>query len=491
MDIRFKGASLQYYERILNTAVSQEDTAEMIVPDALPDVAELVMADGSSLIRGKDLHHSGVSVSGLTELTVLYRAEDGSLGRLPVDIPFETEISFNVSEDAARIVASVRLVSGEGRILNSRKLLLRAEVCITVSVWTSATLRWAEEATAEGCGVEVKTEECILRPVCAVEEKTFTAEETLTLPAGKPQPEALLYARAALNQEEAEQVGRKLVVRGTALVNALYRTESDETASAEFRLPWSAFLELPEGEKALSWELVTSLTGCSGEVTEDGVFTFAVGGVAQAVIRRETKLRWITDAYGTDCVFSPSYTSSELDEEAVCEVKTETVSLRADGMKKPRGLVFLAADCGRPRQERENLRVSLNAKVLCVMEDGNLELLGGRGEVLCQGSGSMPEVSCGEVFAAVSAGSIELRVPVSFRSTRVRRRKFSFLTDAEVSDQSGTAKGPNLLLLRAAEGDSVWSLGKAKGISCAAIRSYNQLTEGEEPKPGTLLLLAR
>ena len=45
MDIRFKGASLQYYERILNTAVSQEDTAEMIIPDALPDVAELLMTD--------------------------------------------------------------------------------------------------------------------------------------------------------------------------------------------------------------------------------------------------------------------------------------------------------------------------------------------------------------------------------------------------------------------------------------------------------------
>ena len=151
MDIRFKGASLQYYECILNTAVSQEDTAEMIVPDALPDVAEIIMTDGVSLIRGKDVRRSGISVSGISELTVLYLAEDGRLCRMPVEIPFENEISFNVPDDAARIVATVRLISCEARILNSRKLLLRAEVCITVSVWTPKELRWASEALAEGC----------------------------------------------------------------------------------------------------------------------------------------------------------------------------------------------------------------------------------------------------------------------------------------------------------------------------------------------------
>ena len=73
-----------------------------------------------------------------------------------MDIPFETEISFNVPDDASKIAASVRLTGGEARILNSRKLLLRAEVCITLSVWSPVTLRWAEEATAEGCSVEIK-----------------------------------------------------------------------------------------------------------------------------------------------------------------------------------------------------------------------------------------------------------------------------------------------------------------------------------------------
>ena len=490
MDIRFKGASLHYYERTLNTAVAQEDTLEMIVPDALPDASELLLTDGHSLIRGKDVHRSGVAVSGLSELTVLYRAEDGSLGRLPADIPFETEISFNVSDDAARVVSSVRLISGEARILNSRKLLLRAEVCITVSVWTPRELRWAAQAEPEGCSVELKTEKSLLRNVCAVEEKTFNAEDTLSLSAGKPRAEEILYARAALGGEEAEQVGRKLVVRGLAAVTAVYRTAAEEIAAADFRLPWSAFLELPEEGGDFSYELVTALTGCSAELT-DGGFTIAVGGVAQAAIRRESEVCWIADAYGTDCVFTPVFESAAMDTEAVCEQRTETVTLRLDSMKKPRSIAYLTADCGKPRQEKDSVRVPVTAKALCVMDGGELELLSGRGEAVCAGCGSVPEVSCGEVFAAVTAGGVEVRSPVSFRRTGVRSRVLSFLTGGEAAQLPERPSGPNVVLLRASEGDSVWSLGKKKGISCAAIRSYNQLSEGEEPAPGTLLLLAR
>ncbi len=491
MDIRFKGASLQHYERILNTAVSQEDTAETIVPDALPDVAELLMTDGQSLIRGKDVHHSGVSVSGISELSVLYRTEEGSLGRLPVEIPFETEISFNIPDDSAKIVASVRLTGCEARILNSRKLLLRAETCITVSVWSQRTLRWAEEAAAEECRVERKTECCVLRPVSEIVEKTFTAEDSQPMPAGRPRAESLLSTRASLRWEEAEQVGRKLVVRGTADVTALYRTLDDEAATAEFRLPWSAFLELPETDKGLSWELVTALTGCSGELTEENGFSIAVGGVVQAVIRNETEISWIADAYGIDCAFAPVFETTEMDTATSCESKTENLNIFLNSMRKPRSLVYLTADCGRPRQDKENLRLPVNVKALCVMEDGRPEQLSGRGEMSFAGISSLPEVSCGEVFASVTPGGVELRVPVCIRQTRCSRRTLSLLTDAEVSERSERYQGPNVVLLRASDGDSVWSLGKKKGISCTAIRSYNQLEEGEEPAPGSLLLLAR
>lgn len=491
MEIRYRSESLNYYERCLNTAVTQEDTQEVIVPDSLPDVSEILETGGQTLIRGKDMHLSGVAVSGLSELTVLYRTEGGGLGRLPVDIPFEAEIACPSTEESSRIVASVRLVSGEARLLNSRKLAVKAEVCVTVTVWVPRELCWAAEAEAEGCSLEFLRESRVLWPVLAVDERTFTAEESLPLPGGKPPADSILSLRAALREEEASPVGRKLVVRGTAAVTAVYLSGAGEVAEAEFRLPWSAFLDLPEGEEAADWWITTALTGCGAELEEGGGFGVTVGGVVQAALRCRRELRFLADAYGTDCRFFPEFGAAVLEGESSQDSGTDTVTVRMEGLRKPKSFLDLFADCGRPRQDRDSVRVPVTVRALCAMEDGGMELLTGRGEAVFPGTGTVPELSCGELYASVTPAGAEVRVPVLFRRSRSAEESLNYLTGGtaeELPEQPGT---PTVTLLRTAEGDTLWSLGKRKGVPCAAIRAYNHLEEGEEPAPGTLLLLAR
>ncbi len=489
MEIRCKSGSLLYYERILDTAVSQEDTREVIVPDSLPDAAEILETGGQTLIRGKDVRLSGVAVSGLSELTVLYRTEDGALGRLPVDIPFETEVACEAPGDQVRIVAAVRLVSGDARLFNSRKLAVRAEVCVSVAVWIPKKLEWAEEAEAEGCSLELRRETRTVWPCLEVDERTFTAEDSQPLPGGKLPAESILSVRASLREEEASPVGRKLVVRGDALVTVVYLTEGGEVAQADFRLPWSAFLELPE-EGETDYSLTTALTGCSVELG-DGGFSFTVGGVVQAAIRVRRELGFISDAYGTDFLFRPVFETSVLEGETCRDSGTDTLSVRLESLRKPRSFLDLFAECGRPRQDQDAVRVSVAVKALCVMEDESMELLTGRGEAVFPGTGGVPEVSCGELYASVTAAGAEVRVPIRFRRTGSKEENLTFLTGGTAEEAGETKRGPTVFLLRAEKGDTVWSLGKRKNVPCAAIRAYNHLEEGEEVTPGMLLLLAR
>ena len=489
MEIRCKTGTLPIFERVLNTAVVREETAELTIPDAMPDAAELFLTDGLSLIRGKDVHDGGVTVSGLSELTVLYRTEEGDTERLGADVPFEAEANAGCGEDA-RAVASVRLVSAEARLLSPRRVLVRAEVCVTVSLWAHSELHWLDAAETEGCSVELRREKVMLDPAVAVEEKTFTTEDVQPLPGGKPPVSALLYARAVLRPEGAEPVGGKLVVRGSAAVTAIYRTAGGEIAQAELSQPWSAFPELPDSGTEQHFEIVAALTGCSAEA-EDGGFRITVGGVVQAVVRSREELTLITDAYGTDCRLLPVTETMTVDAEAVQEAAADTVSVRLECLRRPRALVTLTADCGRPRPDKDSVRVPVTVKALCMMEDGKPELLTGRGEALCPGSGYVPEVSCGDLYASVAALGAEVRVPVSFAVTRCRREEVRCLTAAEAGEAASRENLPSVTILRVSAGDSVWSLGKARSLPCASIRAYNALAEGEEPAPGSLLLLAR
>ena len=213
--------------------------------------------------------------------------------------------------------------------------------------------------------------------------------------------------------------------------------------------------------------------------------------MVQTVIRSSRELQPITDAYGTDCRLVPMLETTVLDADAVRETVTDTVSVRLDSLRKVRTIMCLTADCGRPRAEKDSVRVPVSVKAVCMMEDGKPELLTGRGEALCPGSGSIPEATAGEPYVSVTALGLEVRVPVSFSVTRCSREELRRLISAEAVSFEPREPTPSVTILRASQGDSVWSLGKARSLPCASIRAYNQRQEGEEPTPGTLLLLAR
>lgn len=488
MDIQFHGGKVRYFEQVLNTTVLREETGEIIVPDALPDISEIVGTVGQAFIRGKDVGKKGAAVSGVSEVTVLYRDEEGNLYGLPAELPFEAEAPFGGMEEDARVTAALHLANAEARLLNSRKLLLRCEVSVTVTLLAPREIGWAERLETSGCRVESRYAMETLLPVCQIEEKTFTAEETLPLPAGKPTPETLLYALASLNTEESSAVGQKLVVRGTAGVTVVYLSRGGEVAQADFRLPWSAFLDLPEGE--VSWSVITTLTGCSVSADEGG-FSIAVGGVAQAVIRSRMECRFIDDAYGTDCEFTPVFQEVTMETEERPESISDNLSIRLEDARQPRSVLAVSAEGGRMRREQEHYVLPVSVKALCLTVDGTPAMLTGKGEVSCPDFGLFPDFALGDVYASVSPAGVEIRVPLTFNAVRRSSLVLHLLTGGEAAARAEREGKPTVTLLRAAPGDTVWSLGKRKGVSGAAIRSYNHLAEDEEPAPGSLLLLAQ
>ena len=51
MEISLKQETLSYYAKTHETEFSQEETAEIIVPDALPDVVSVADADAAGWLR--------------------------------------------------------------------------------------------------------------------------------------------------------------------------------------------------------------------------------------------------------------------------------------------------------------------------------------------------------------------------------------------------------------------------------------------------------
>ena len=53
MEISFESESLRYFERLYSASFTHEETTEMIVPDALPDVGGVLMVEERPFCGGR------------------------------------------------------------------------------------------------------------------------------------------------------------------------------------------------------------------------------------------------------------------------------------------------------------------------------------------------------------------------------------------------------------------------------------------------------
>ena len=493
MEISFESESLRYYERLYSAAFTHEETTEMIVPDALPDVGGVLMVEGTALLRGKEANTDSLAVTGVCDLSILYLPEEGGeLQKLSMEAPFSAVTPCPGLTEQGRAAVSLRFMNGEARLLNSRKLLVRTEVCISAGVWLPRQLEWNRECRAEN-GVEVLTREYSLMPVTDVTEKTFSAGEVLDLPGGRPDAREILSARISLRTEEMNAVGSKLILRGTARTSVFYLAARGETGEAELQMPWSQILELEEEGAEQRVEVTTAVTGFRVVPAEEGGILVELGAVAQAVVRSRRNIRCVADAYGISQDLDTRVETVRMETGGEILETGDSVRLQLEAQKSVGRVVHVCFGMGRPHPEDGEYRATVQAKALCLGEGGGWTALSGRGETVCpRESSAAMTAEAGEAYGAVNGRGVEVRVPVNYRCPRWEMGEVRVLTGAEtVQETESGEKQPAISVILTREGDSVWSLGKANRVSCAGIRQVNGLETEEEPAAGSLILVLR
>ena len=78
MELELKKTSLDIYEAGGELTLTQEETAETIVPDHCPDIARIIETEGRVFLHGRELRDGKAEVTGTVRVTVLYTPEDES-----------------------------------------------------------------------------------------------------------------------------------------------------------------------------------------------------------------------------------------------------------------------------------------------------------------------------------------------------------------------------------------------------------------------------
>ena len=496
MELQFQKVSLSCLEPAMQEVLNGEQTQEIKLPEAMPDIGRVIAAWGQPILRSKEWRMDTVAFSGGMMVWVLYAPEDGS-GERCIDgwIPFQMtwDLPDNLPEGSVRLNLMPRFV--DARSVSPRKLMVRAGMAVMAEAMVPKQLAlYTPEKVPEN--VQLLSRRYPVRLPMEAGEKAFVMEEDLVLPTSAPQPEQIVYHTLRPKNGDIKVTANKIVFRGTGEVHVLYRDREGKLAGWNFSVPFSQYAEL-RGEyspDALA-DMVVSPTSMELSLDENGQLHLKAGLVGQYIITDKQILDMIQDAYSTDrdleTVQEPLPAPAVLENRRENLYGEQTIPGDAERIVDARLLTEF------PRQRRTESGVELELpgtfQVLYYGEDGILRSGTGRFE----GKQTIPADENSQILVMplgsedpqtiTGNGSILLKGEVPMELTTTSDRGIPMVRGLELGDvrQPDPAR-PSLILRRAGTG-GLWDIAKGTNSTMDAIRRANNLEN--EPSPGQMLLI--
>ena len=161
MEIERKHTFFHSFDTVVDTTLFREETLEAIVPDACPDMLEIIETVGIVVLTDKSAKDGQGEMTGEIRASVLYRSDaDEAVRHMDVTLPFHCIVEHNAMTSESKLMAKPSLRRIDARALNPRKVLIRAEVAVAVSVrLPKETQMLCEIACEEKAGLQQKIEQ--------------------------------------------------------------------------------------------------------------------------------------------------------------------------------------------------------------------------------------------------------------------------------------------------------------------------------------------
>ena len=504
MELKLTRTDTDRFVPVQDNVCGREETLEMIVPDACPDIAQVVDTCGCCCLTRREITDSGAVLAGAVRVTVLYTPEGGDgLRRLETELPFQHLHECQNTDSGCRLLAKAWVASAETRIINPRKILIRVDLRERIQIFApKGFVAYSGLEAGEELGVQQRIEHYQTAFVVQPMEKTFALEEEIALNTGRNGPGTILRILPAARCTEARLIGSKLVMKGTVGLQLLCQSENGELYTTETDLPLSQMLDAggagPEADfqvelQVLSWQL--------GQVSEDGrTVSISMELAAQAVFCENFSVSLVTDAYS---LYYPLTLQTEpLGLQQITEL-TARQAMRVSIETEPniRTVCSCRVELGTAQISREGenatIQVAAEASVLFLREDGSYDSVRQKFSVdlqqtLAAGSGISVQCAVEQAEALPSASGVELRGTVEVQIQICQPYQVNGLCGADLDREHpfDHAGQPSIVLRRPTAGEQMWDIAKRYATTCQEICGANGLSE-EQTLDSRMLLIPR
>lgn len=492
MDVQFQKTVVPYLQTIVDQTQSQEETQQVRLSDAMPDIGKVLLSWGQVLIRGKQWRSDSVSLSGGVKTWVLYEPEDGTPPRCVESwLPFQMKWDLPDTDRDGTMVACPMTPDVEARMLSDRKLMVRANVSVGMCAMVPAeALMYMPETMPEDVQM-LKNTYPMLVPVESG-EKAFDMEERISLPAEEQPMETLLRYTLEPMLAESKLVADKLVMRGIARLRMLYMGTDGGLHSWGMELPFSQYAQLDEQyDPNAQTQICFGVTGLEMESDSDGAMTLRAGITGQYTVLDRKEIAVIEDLYSTNRTVKPVF--GELYIPSVLDTQSQTLRAETSPENMPAKITDAVFIPGVPqmRMTEDGRQAELTGvfRLLGTDMEGNVCATNSRWE----DQWTLPASEDAQVRLAMEQvelpqyGGSDVWTELRLNADTVMQQPVKVVTGAELGEMTKQDAQRPSLILRRIQDESLWELAKQSGSTVEAIQKINGLQQ--EPVANQMLLI--
>jgi|GEM_PF-528781 len=511
MEINLIRERMVYSKRILGETRRAEESGDMIVPDALPDILQIISADADLTVRAKDLSGGRAVVSGSAAVTVIYVPDDAvGLRRVSLDLPFSVAVENEEISVNSPLVTRLALDRVSASAINPRKLSASVAIRAEIAVYNKVDVSLPTDVIAyDDAELELLTSTTELILETDVLEKMFVVADEYLLPSAGE----ILRTSVTLTGDETKVVGSKLIIKGAAQVSVLFSAGEGgtELSTSTFVTEFSQIIELESADGDSDFELIPLLAGSSIALDPlcgvDGRRLVAeLHIVAQAVARKRCKLNFLSDAYALRYALSAEHEPLELVHSPGTRLASSVLrgTLAAPDFAH---VISISAHAGAAEAAVEGtnmqIRYHLHVEALYAATDDTVRSASGdfplETSLADTDAGSIfnirvCEIAAADIVADGDSRGIEFRTAVDIRAEELQIAAYSPISAITIDEDTpvSTAALPSLVISRVtASSATLWELAKRHHSTRELILQANGFDDETVAKGAEVLIIPK
>ena len=219
---------------------------DFIVPDIKPDVLNTIDSSGIVCIYKKEIDTGKIKIDGCVNTYVMYIADDesSSVRSLNTTLDFSKIIEMDNIKPEMILECKVNLKTIECRVLNGRKISLKAVIDLDLKVMSNDEIEFVKEVQ-DIKDIQLLDKTLELNSMLGSGLTKVYAKDTLVIDSADNLSEIMKVNFNVIN-EETKISYNKVLVKSDASVKIVYLTEDNRICTTSQLIPIMGFIDMPD-----------------------------------------------------------------------------------------------------------------------------------------------------------------------------------------------------------------------------------------------------